>query len=167
MKRKIILISLMLLSIFTLFGCTKSAVKFPTKINKYIISAEYNNENKTLKCSQKVSYVNDTDSTLKELCFYLHPNAFREDVKNKPVSFLNEQKAYPNGKSYGGIDILSVTSKKNDIAPGVCPGVATQVISVLPRRIMSPSSNSTSGSKVSLNSMPSSFAYDKSSFPLA
>ncbi|MBR1984456.1 MAG: hypothetical protein IKA31_01825, partial [Clostridia bacterium] len=115
MKKKLFIICLFVSICFLLCGCGDYELKPPKLVNEYEIVAEYNEENKTLSCNQKVVYVNKTDTTLKEICFYLHANAFREGVKHKPVSFLNEEKAYPNGKSYGGIDILSVQSKNNTV----------------------------------------------------
>lgn len=120
MKRKIFLLSIIFIIVFTSFGCSNKEIKFKGRANDYNIVAEYNDIEKTLSCTQKVSYINDTDNVLNEICFYLHANAFSEGVKNKPVSFLNEQKAYPNGKSYGGIDVISVKNKKNNLRYEIC-----------------------------------------------
>ncbi len=79
-------------------------------LNSYEIQAVYDTENgHGLFCKQKVGYYNRSDNCLKEIDFHLYPNAFREGAKAKVVSSANESKAYPNGKSYGKVEIRGVT----------------------------------------------------------
>lgn len=76
-------------------------------LNTYNIELEYN-ENKSFTATQKLSFTNRTSAILDHLSFNLYPAAFAEGAVNKPVSVLNVDKAYPNGLSYGGIEITEV-----------------------------------------------------------
>lgn len=97
-------------------GC-KNISSVSKSLNTYNIIATFDEESKTLVCSQTVEYKNNEDVVLKSIPFHLYPNAFSEDSKHKPVSLTNEVKAYPNGKSYGGIEIsaLRVNGKVSPI----------------------------------------------------
>ncbi len=108
-----------LLFIFCLLfsGCNRSLKQVSKTLSSYNIIATFDEDNKTLTASQMVTYVNNSDTVIKTLPFHLYPNAFREDAKYKPVSFASEDRAYPNGLSFGGIDItcLKVNGKLKDI----------------------------------------------------
>jgi len=90
-----------------LFGCSEQ-----TEQNHYQISAEYVEESKSLFCSERVKYVNNSSNVLNEVCFFLYPNSFAEGQKTVSTSYLN--KAYPNGKSYGKITISQVVIGGNE-----------------------------------------------------
>lgn len=72
----------------------------------YTITATMNG-NYTIDADMTVDYYNDTDTEITSLRFNLFPVAFREGAKFPPVQPASELKAYPNGKSYGGIEIIS------------------------------------------------------------
>ena len=74
----------------------------------YNIDAIYNDDTKMLYGSQSVNYKNNSGVALETLNLHLYPNAFREDAIYKPVSQVNEVKAYPNGFSAGNIEIKNV-----------------------------------------------------------
>lgn len=96
---------------FLLAGCGKlngAYSKVVEDADTYKLNFDYNHELKEVQLSEELLYKNDNNMELKELYFHLYPNAFAEGVKNKPVGVLNESKAYPNGKSYGGIEVNSV-----------------------------------------------------------
>lgn len=82
-------------------------------ITSYDITATLN-EDMTLNAEQTVNYKNSNDVIFNELYFHLYPNSFSATAVNKPVSTINESKAYPNGKSYGGIEISSVKIANNN-----------------------------------------------------
>lgn len=88
-------------------GCTSSISAHQNDLTQYDISLTLN-EDKKINARQKVKYFNNSDNVLNYLMFHLYPNAFREDAKTSVVSLANEHKAYPNGKSYGKIDITAV-----------------------------------------------------------
>lgn len=105
---KKIIISLAVISTIFLCGCHLSIEKIAEDLNKYEIDLTFDETTNTLKGCQTVYYTNRTQTTLDYVDFHLYPNAFREDAKYKPVSFSSEARAYPNGKSYGGIEIEKV-----------------------------------------------------------
>lgn len=74
----------------------------------YKITCTYDGEN-TLTASCTVDYVNDTGSELGEIKFNLYANAYREGALYSPVSDTLSSNTYYNGKSYGGMEIISVT----------------------------------------------------------
>lgn len=98
-------------------GANSKLNKISKNLNTYDIKIEYNNEDKTASLNEKLTYKNASGVDLEALYLHLYPNAFSEDVKNKPVGILNESRAYPNGKSYGGIEIenLKVNGKELEI----------------------------------------------------
>lgn len=117
---KKLLIPIIFIFCLMLSGCHMSLDKVSKDLNTYDIEAEFIEEGKTLYASQTVYYKNRTDVTLNCVDFHLYPNAFREDAKFKPVSFSSEARAYYNGKSYGGIDIESVSVNNKTQEVNVC-----------------------------------------------
>lgn len=101
--------SLLVLCVVLFAGCENSTLK----TSNYEINVEFNDEEKTLSCSENLTYVNQTETALSFLCLHLYPNAFREGSNQKVVSLSNETKAYPNGKSYGSITIDNVSVMHN------------------------------------------------------
>ena len=53
-------------------------------------------------------FVNSYDSTFNHILFNLHANAYKEGAIHRPTTQSNEVRAYPDGISYGKIDILGV-----------------------------------------------------------
>lgn len=80
----------------------------------YTINALYNDDTKSLYASQTVDYKNSSSDTLTSVSFHLHPNAFREGAQYKPVGALTKEDAYPNGESYGSIQIKNVKVNNRD-----------------------------------------------------
>ncbi|MBO5223765.1 MAG: M1 family metallopeptidase [Clostridia bacterium] len=80
----------------------------------YDIKAVYDDTAHTLKCSMNVSYVNNSDAILDELCFHLYPNAYRKDAQFKAVEESVREVAYPHGESEGRIDVESVKRNGKD-----------------------------------------------------
>lgn len=97
----------LLLVLFT--GCATTLSSASKNLNNYNIEIDYNSSLQSLTCTEKVSYVNKSDTTLNYLAFHLYPNAFREGSDVSPVSFANQHKAYPNGLDYGNITIDAVS----------------------------------------------------------
>ena len=61
-----------------------------------------------LSGKQRVTYVNHTENSINQLKFNLFGNAFRKDAKFSPVSAQHVSQSYPNGLSYGNMDINGV-----------------------------------------------------------
>ena len=112
-KNKLILILLTLMlavSSFSLVGCTNKnfVANFSKDVNIYNIDIAVDEVNHTASVKQSTNYINKTDTSLDNVCFHLYADVFKKGVANKPVSVLYESKAYPNGESFGGIEISSV-----------------------------------------------------------
>lgn len=110
-NKLILTLLLLILAVSALLsGCSKIdfVAKFGNNVNTYDIHLDIDEINKTAVVKQKTTYINKTETSLDNVCFHLYPNSFAEGVKSKPVSVLYEQKAYPNGESFGGITINSV-----------------------------------------------------------
>lgn len=107
MKKYLSLLVLFLLSIF-LFGCDGSLNLASKNIDVYEMEIVFDDENKKLNICQNVTYINNTEYALDKLCFHLYPNAFRENALQKVISLNSFTKAYPNGESFGNIQIESV-----------------------------------------------------------
>ena len=129
--------SILLISLLFLSGCKSnlSLDSVSRDLDTYKMEIEYNDEEKYLSVQQNFEYKNRTDTTLTELYFHLYPNAFSEGAVNKPVGILSSEKAYPNGKSYGGINILSTSSKNSKLSHTV-EGIDKDFLKVsLPKEI--------------------------------
>lgn len=76
-------------------------------LNRYEIQAEFNPDAKTLKCSQRVEYINRTANHFTHLYFHLYPNSYR--YENKPVFEKNDMElAYPKGFSPGMLEMDNI-----------------------------------------------------------
>ncbi len=107
MRKVIIVVLMMFMFPLCLVGCGETT----EALSEYNLTLEYNEENKTLRGEEEVCYVNNSDTSFKTLLFHLYPNAFREEAKNKPYTLSNKNKAFPNGESYGEINVNAVSSK--------------------------------------------------------
>lgn len=74
----------------------------------YEIDAEYINNQ--IIATQTVDYYNDTETVIDGLKFNLFANAYRKGAKYSPVSSQNFSQSYPDGISYGGIEIKNAFS---------------------------------------------------------
>ena len=104
------LVSIIALIVVVLTGCTFAEKK---SLSNYVIDINFNDEEKTLSCNEILTYENKTETVLNFICLNLYPNAFREESTSSPVSLANQHKAYPNGLSYGEININSVSVLHN------------------------------------------------------
>ncbi len=109
--KKFITFFLVLILSFSFVGCSN--------VSERACDINYNlfltlNEDMTVDGSMSVSYIN-FNSSMENLKFCLYPNAYRKDTKVEPISYDNSKTAYPNGKSYGDIEILSVKSQNKDL----------------------------------------------------
>ena len=115
MKNKIIYISIvvcLLFMAFTLVGCKDKQL---SNLTNYNISLSYDENENILTGKETVTFFNYYDNMFENLYFHLYPNAFREDAKNKVVSSTKIEDAYPNGLSYGNIEIKSVLNNGNQL----------------------------------------------------
>ena len=130
--KKILLFFLIIFFGFNFFvGCKKiqSIDEVSKNLSNYNLLLSFDDNTKTLYGKQTVDYVNSTDTTLNEVWFHLYANAFSINATTKPVSLSYKQKAYPNGESYGGIEIdsVSVNDEPSQVNVG---GVDNEVLMV-------------------------------------
>lgn len=105
MYKKLITIFFILFVIFTNAGCNSKENLSSYDINVIL------NENELL-CEMQLNYVNNNKKSVSELYFCLYPNAYSKDAEIKPIRIEQTINGYPNGESYGGINIKNV--KNND-----------------------------------------------------
>ena len=113
-KRKklalILFIGMIVVSSIGFVGCSNNFISsFSKDVNEYTLSVSVDEVNHKLSATQSVDYINKTDTNLSNVCFHLYADSFQKGVSNKPVSVLYENKAYPNGESFGGITSLKVS----------------------------------------------------------
>ena len=117
-KMKFFSILILVISCFNIFsGCgTSNFIDIYSKnVNEYNITANIDCEKKIVQVKESVKYINnDKKNKLDKIYFHIYPKAFSDGVMNKPVSTLNESKAYPNGKSYGEVNITKVIVDKKE-----------------------------------------------------
>ena len=81
-------------------------------LNCYEINAVFDEDEKTLSCEQSVTYFNNSENVLNEVCFFVYANAYQQGQKT--ISTAYTDKAYPNGESFGQIDFEDVEISEND-----------------------------------------------------
>lgn len=119
MKKKFTKIfSILVLVIFTcsfFVACSpyREAEKASKGLTSYKISAALDSQ-MVITATEEVEVVNKNQVALSSLCFNLYGRAFREDATIKPYTSINEAKCFPNGKSYGDMEIISVKEAGED-----------------------------------------------------
>ncbi len=105
MKKIAIFICSLILSFSAIYvgGCSKQT---NAKLTEYNIECTL--DDYTLSATQNVCFINNTDNVLKQLKFNLFGNAFRKDAVFSPISAQYLSRAYPNGESYGEMEITQV-----------------------------------------------------------
>ena len=116
-------IFLLFCSVFT-FGC---ANRQKERLSSYEIECTLEGYN--LSAKQKVCYVNNTQSVIEELKFNLFANAFRKGALNSPIASQYLSRAYPNGLSYGEMEIQKVEVEGKSATHEIC-GQDKNVLSV-------------------------------------
>ena len=117
--KKILCFALLICSMLVFTACN-SNFDYKQNLTSYTLDLEYFDDTKTLKGTENVVYKNPSNTTLSCVKFHLYPNAFRENAKATVVAKTNEAKAYPNGKSYGNIQIESVKSENKNAIFEIC-----------------------------------------------
>lgn len=110
MKKTVVLFLVFVFS-FSLVGCSNNNAH-PNDIN-YSINMTLN-EDMTIDGSMVFTYTNFSES-MDSLEFLLYANAYDKESKIEPISYVYTQMAYPNGKSYGNIEILNVKCENKDV----------------------------------------------------
>lgn len=105
MKKISLFLSVLVFALPCVFfvGCEKEP-----NLNSYNIVLTYDDSSKSAECATTIEYENNSDNALSQIKFHLYANAFSEEAEGAVCTTANEAKTYPNGKSYGGIEINSV-----------------------------------------------------------
>ena len=106
--KKIVCLLLSVTFLLCLSGCKEKGAELST----YDISVTLN-EDMTLDCT--MTYTFTPQKSIESVYFSLYPNAFSENAEISPVYKSDELYAYPNGKSYGKVEILKVKSAGKDL----------------------------------------------------
>lgn len=111
----IICIFFCLFSITLFGGCSRQD---NSKNAKYNIDCILNG--KTLSATQTVEFTNTSDNVIEQLKFNLYGNAFRKNAKYSPISTQYLVKAYPNGLSYGDMQISNTKINGTNAKFSIC-----------------------------------------------
>jgi len=102
------LVCVFLIASLLLFSAFASSCEGQKDISTYIISAKYDEEEKTLTATMDFTFFNDTEREITDLKFNLYGNAFRQGAVCSPVYSAYRDLAYYNGESYGSMSVLNV-----------------------------------------------------------
>ena len=103
-----------LLLLLSLSGCGKKESK-----THYTLQICYDAEAHTLTGEQEITYTNTAEESLTELRLHLYPNAFRENAAIRPYHYGALARIFPDGISYGGIEVTSVSVENEAVAATV------------------------------------------------
>lgn len=84
------------------------------ELSSYGTVLTYDDESKSAQGSTVVNYYNSSENAFSQIKFHLYANAFSEKGDGMVVNSASEVKAYPNGKSFGGIEVSRVKIGAND-----------------------------------------------------
>ena len=113
-----------------IFGCSDKIAKR----SSYDIMCELSSDH-VLSGSETVTFFNDEEVTIDHLKFNLFGNAFRSGAKFSPISAQYQSNAYPNGKSYGSMEIKSVTCGGESLTFEICGQDENALLVNLPAEI--------------------------------
>lgn len=111
----LLLVVVLGVSSFSLVSCAKNEQKKYSKgLSTYSIQAKLSSDMK-VSATENVTFVNRTGQALNEICFHLYPRAFREGASFKPYTSLTLASCFPNGISYGNIEISKVSVNEKQV----------------------------------------------------
>jgi len=84
------------------------------------INATYCNKTKTLTARQTINYRNRSMNEKSEVKFHIFANAYREDAAFPVISQYEIETAFPNGKSFGRIDVGRVYVNNSLVETIIC-----------------------------------------------
>jgi len=108
--KKLFIFILCALTVLPICSCAKKIAS-----DKYNIEITYNEDN-TLDGVMEFTFNNRYDNAFTYLEFEIYANAYRENAKYSPVSTQYVSKAYPNGISYGNINVGSCKCGESDLS---------------------------------------------------
>lgn len=113
-----ILVGLLVVTGFCFSGCKKrnNLDKISANLTNYTLDVVLDADNKSATVKQKVDYINSSDVVLKNVCFHLYPQFFKEGATNYIVPSTKMNTAYPYGLSYAKFNIQRVVVDGQDCA---------------------------------------------------
>lgn len=98
------------------FGCNSKNQKAEAIKNQheYNLNVVLDDEKKSLNIEQKLLFNNFSKNSLNEVKLNIYGNAYRSDAKYK-VSPVYLEETFPNGLSFGNVDITQVKVNKSEI----------------------------------------------------
>ena len=90
-----------------LVACDSPLPAYEAECDFYDITLDYDGE-RTVTLKETVVTKNRTGDALESLAFHLYPNAFSEQAETPPYFAADRDEFFPNGESFGGIEVLSV-----------------------------------------------------------
>ncbi len=106
--KKIFIILFSFVLVFAVIGCKKkkdNLVELSQNLSNYEISLDLDVETKSVKATQNIEYINNTESILKTVKFHLYPQFFEQGATEYVVPNTKVNNAYPNGMSYADFNI--------------------------------------------------------------
>lgn len=104
----IIVICCVIITVISVSCAFSNVVKKASKgLSNYTINATLSNEY-VINANQTIEYKNTTGKEINDICLHLYARAFREDANIKPYTNLNKASCFPNGISYGDIEVSKV-----------------------------------------------------------
>ena len=102
-----ILVGLLVVTGFCFSGCKKknNLDKISANLTNYTLDVVLDVDNKTATAKQEVDYINSGEVVLKNVCFHLYPQFFKEGATNYIVPPTKMNSAYPYGLSYAQFNI--------------------------------------------------------------
>ena len=103
-------------SLFSVTGCKKKEddiASLSQNLTTYCINLELDTINKSVQANQTISYINNTNSILKNLKLHLYPQFFKKGATEYIISNTKLNKAYPNGLNFAEFEITRL--KLNNI----------------------------------------------------
>ncbi len=120
-KNFIVVVLCVFLCMPIFYGCGKQNNKVEAKQNEHIynLDVKLNDSEKCLNVVENLTFNNFSNKDLTEIKLNVYPNAYRKGAKFKVVPEYQTD-AYPNGESYGGIEILSVGEQIDEANYEIC-----------------------------------------------
>lgn len=112
-----------------IFLCLTGLKQEEIALSTYKMDLIYDNDKKTLSGSEEITFINNYDNMFTYLYLHLYPNAFREGASAMVVSSAEENNAYPEGISYGDIEVQGVASEGENLTFSV-EGVDKNILKV-------------------------------------
>ncbi len=108
--KKLGVVLLAFLCLFAFPACKKkeNLAELGKNLTTYSMDISLNTQEKRADISEKINYVNNTGSIIKQVKFHLYPQFFKSGAVGTVVAETHLNDAYPHGMSYAEFDILGI-----------------------------------------------------------